>query len=70
MPHNDGPGELYTMALEQNDYNEHEVMANLMATVYHMVDTKIMELYQGVWKFFCDAHFSVYTVAYLYSRAP
>ncbi|XP_050692200.1 DNA-dependent protein kinase catalytic subunit-like isoform X2 [Eriocheir sinensis] len=42
-----GTGELQTMVLEQNDFNDHEVMANLTATVYHLVDAKIMELYQG-----------------------
>lgn len=45
---NDETGELLMMTLEQNDYNGHEVMANLTAAIYHMLDAKIMMLHQGV----------------------
>lgn len=44
--------------MEQHDYNEHEVMANLTAAIYHMLDAKIMELYQGVWKVTLDNLYS------------
>uniref|UniRef100_A0A0P4W3R0 non-specific serine/threonine protein kinase n=1 Tax=Scylla olivacea TaxID=85551 RepID=A0A0P4W3R0_SCYOL len=43
---NDETGELLRMNFEQSDYNEHEVMANLTAAIYHMVDAKIMMLHK------------------------
>ena len=33
-----------TLNLDQSDYNEHEIMANLTAVINHMVDAKVIVL--------------------------
>ncbi|KAK4317884.1 hypothetical protein Pmani_011063 [Petrolisthes manimaculis] len=40
-------GELLSLRLDQSDYNDHEVMANLTAVVNHMVNAEILVLHKG-----------------------
>lgn len=43
-------GELLSLHLDQSDYNDHEVMANLTAVINHMVNAEILVLHKGVRK--------------------